>query len=198
LSVLISFSIYYRVTLLYLSSNDKLAGLMYGEIFVNLERTTKRTQKISELLYKTYKDGIQFKDNEIKVDLCQIVIDGNVDVKDIQLPFCAVYAKNLSLSVLNQKEITLKSLSEIRTAFIQSYYKDDFKKYPNVLLDYQKTLLDNGLFDTYNQYVFQMGALDEFTAWRTANKDKMDQFVAWYTKTANGLAITKENVYLSN
>lgn len=189
---------YYRVTLLYLNSSDKLAGLLYGEIFVNLERTTKRTQKISELLYKTYKNGIQFKDNEIKVDLCQIIINGNGDFKDLQLPFCAIYSKDLSLSLLNQKEITLKSLSEIRTAFIQNYFKDDFKKYPNVLLNYQKTLIDNGLFETYNQYLFQMGAPDEFTAWNIDNKDKMAQFVAWYTKPANGLKITKENVYLSN
>lgn len=189
---------YYRATLLYLNSHNKLAGLMYGEIFVNLERTTKRTQKISELLYNTYKNSIQFKDNEIKIDLCDILIDGSGDVKNLKLPFCAVYGKNLSLSVLGQKEITLKSLSEIRTAFIQNYFKDDFKQYPNVILEYQKTLFDAGLLDTYNEYLFQMGAQDEFNAWRTTNKDKMDQFVAWYTTPENALKITKVNLYLPN
>ncbi|MTH14141.1 tetratricopeptide repeat protein [Flavobacterium sp. LC2016-01] len=189
---------YYRAALLYLSSDNKLAGLMYGEIFVNLERTTKRTQKISELLYKTYKNSIQFKDNEIKVDLCKTVINSNGDIKDLKLPFCAVYGMNLSLSVIGQKEITLKSLSEIRSNFIKNYFKEDFKKYPNVVLEYQKNLFDLGLFETYNEYLFQMGAQDEFTAWKTENKDKMDQFIAWYTAPENTLKITKENIYLSN
>ncbi|WPO77192.1 tetratricopeptide repeat protein [Flavobacterium sp. KACC 22761] len=189
---------YYRASLLYLDSDDKLAGLMYGEIFVNIERTTKRTQKISELLFNTYKNNIQFKDNEIKIDFCKNVNDDNVDAKNLKLPFCAVYRKNLSLSLLGQKEITLKSLSEIRTAFIKNYFKDDYKKFSNVILEYQKTLFDAGLFETYNEYLFQMGAQDEFDAWQTANQDKMDEFIAWYTVPENILKITKENTYLAN
>src|SRR5690606_21317883 len=45
---------YYRLAKLYLHSSNKLAGLMYGELFMNLERTTDRALEISELLYSTY------------------------------------------------------------------------------------------------------------------------------------------------
>jgi len=49
---------YYRLAKLFLNSNDKLSGLIYGEIFMNLERNTKRTLEMSELLYNTYKSSI--------------------------------------------------------------------------------------------------------------------------------------------
>lgn len=189
---------YYRSALLYLNSSDKVSGLIYGEIFMNLERTTKRTLKMSELLYQTYQKGIQINPDGIKVDFCKTVIKANVNSDEIQLPLCAIFDRNLILGVVLQKEINLNSLSEIRTSFITSYFKNDVKKYPNVLFEYHKTLIDSGFFDAYNHYLLQIGSKAEFDAWQAANKDKMDQFVAWYTTPANGLKINKDNIYLSN
>lgn len=191
---------YYRSALLYLNSTDKLSGLIYGEIFMNLERTTKRTLKMSELLYQTYQNGIQINGEGVKVDFCKTVINADINSKsdEIKLPLCAVFDRNLILGVVLQKEINLNSLSEIRTSFITSYFKNDSKKYPNALFEYQKTLLDNGYLDAYNHYLFQMGSKTEFDDWQAANKDQMDKFVTWYTTPANGLKMTKENIYLSN
>lgn len=191
---------YYRAALLYLNSSDKLSGLIYGEIFMNLERTTKRTLKMSELLYQTYEKGIQISGDGIKVDFCKTIINADINSKsnEIKLPLCAIFDKNLILGVVLQKQINLNSLSEIRTSFINSYFKNDFKEYPNVLFQYQKTLLDAGFLEVYNHYLFQMGSKAEFDSWQAANKDQLDKFTAWYTKPENGLKINKDNIYLSN
>ena len=49
---------FYRLALLYLSSSDKLSGLIYAEIFMNLKRSTQRTKEMSKLIYETYKGAI--------------------------------------------------------------------------------------------------------------------------------------------
>ncbi|MCL9806551.1 tetratricopeptide repeat protein [Flavobacterium amniphilum] len=188
---------YYRLALLYLGSTDKLSGLIYGEIFMNLERTSTRTQEISELLFDTYKQSIQFNGDETKIDFCEIVIDAkNIKGNDIKLPLCASFGKNFLLSIIGQKEINLTTLSEIRIGFIKNFFMEDYKKYPNVLFEYHKTMLDQGVFDAYNKYILQVGAGDEFATWKNANTEKYDAFVEWYTNPDNYLKINGKNKFI--
>lgn len=189
---------YYRLTKLFLNSNDKLSGLIYGEIFMNLERTTERTKEISKLLFDAYKSSITIEEKESKIDFCEVVIDAS-EIKpneEINLPFCAIFGKNFILAILDEKDINLTSLSRIRQKFIENYFKDDFVKYPNVLLSYQKEMLDNNLFNTYNHYLFQMGAKEEFDKWLDENSNEYSAFVDWYTKNDNIIKVTKENKFV--
>jgi len=65
---------YYRAANIYLDSDNKLNGLMYGEVFLNIERTTDRTKEMSKKLYETYKNAIIFKDkNEKEISICKYV-----------------------------------------------------------------------------------------------------------------------------
>ena len=97
---------------------------------------------------------------------------------------------------MNQKEINLTTLSEIRIEFIKNYFKEDYKKYPNVLFEYHKTILDNGILDAYNKYIFQIGANDEFSEWKNNNNEKYDAFVKWYTNPDNYLKINNKNKFI--
>lgn len=92
---------YFQLAKLYLNSNNKLVGIIYSELFINIERTTKRTQEMSELLYKTYKSLITLQENESKIS------------------FCAIFGKNFALYIIGQTEFNLKTLSEIRSSFIK-------------------------------------------------------------------------------
>lgn len=188
---------YYRASRLYMNSNNILPGLIYGEIFVNLERTTSRTQEISKLLYEGYKKAVHFNNDEIKTDFCEAIITIQNKDKNLQLPFCIIFGKNFILSAINQKEINLETLSSIRQKFIKEYYNKDYKTYPNVLMSYHKTMEDKHLFNAYNHYVFQMGDLPSFQNWETKNKAEYDKFVDWYTADENVLKINKNNVYIS-
>ena len=187
---------YYRLSLLYLNSNDKLSGLIYGEIFINLERTTNRTTEISKLLFEAYKQAIQFNGDETKIDFCEVIIDASKLKNNLELPLCAVFGKNFILSILDQKEINLTTLSKIRAKFIVNYFKEDYKKYPNVLFEYHKTMLDKGIFDSYNKYIFQMGSENEFAEWKNNNNTDYEKFVEWYTDENNYLKIQNKNIFI--
>lgn len=186
---------YFNLASLYLRSNDKLSGLLYGEVFMNIERTTARTQKMSEMLYDTYKSSITLGENESRIDFCDIIVDGSTALDgDIKLPLCAIFGKNFVLSIIDQKEINLNTLSEIRASFLNNYFQEDFKQYPNTLFSYQKRMQDENIFDAYNHYIFQMGAPEEFSQWNQSNESDYSQFVEWYTKDENTLSINQESV----
>src|SRR5690606_10686824 len=50
---------YYWASRIYSYTTETVWTLIYGELFMNLERNTKRTAEISKLLYDTYVESIQ-------------------------------------------------------------------------------------------------------------------------------------------
>lgn len=185
---------YYRLALLYLNSTDRLSGLFYGEIFMNLERSTQRTTEMSKLLYDGYKKSIKFNDTNVATDFCEVILD--IENKEFKMPFCAIFVKDFILGITTQKEINLNTLSEIRTNFIKNFFKDDYKNYSNIILDYNKKMLDEGILDTYNKYLFQIGSEEEFSIWKDDNIETYDTFLEWYSNPENYLKITDENKFI--
>ncbi len=189
---------YYRLAKLYLYSNDKLSGLIYGEIFMNIERTSSRTQEMSELLYETYKSAIIFGENKSEIKFCDIVIDIN-DLKDgdLKLPLCASFGENFIKGMIGEKEFNLYSLCRIRKKFIENYFVEDYKKHSNILFEYQKKMLDDNVLDAYNFYLFRIGAPGEFQRWQKENEDLYQAFEEWYTKDENVIEITQKNKFVN-
>lgn len=189
---------YFRLAKLFLNSNDKLSGLIYGEIFMNLERTTERTLEMSQVLFNTYKSSMTLGENESKIDFCNVIVDVSKpeSIEDVQFPLCAIFGKNFIMAVIGEKNIDLNSLSRIREKFIENYFKEDYKHYPNVLFQYQKEMAETGVFNAYNHYLFQIGAEKEFDHWLETNRDEYDAFVAWYTAAENSIEVTHENKFI--
>ncbi|MBB6331380.1 tetratricopeptide (TPR) repeat protein [Chryseobacterium sediminis] len=189
---------YYRIAKLFLNSNNPLYGLVYGEIFLNLERTTARSQEISQLLFDGYKKAVKFTDKNTTVDLCQaFIIIENDSKPDDPLPFCLMYSGYFALAAVDKKEINLETLSDIRRKAIKEYFK--YKNNPsNVLLNYQKIMEEKNVFNAYNHYLFQIGDKDAFKTWLTDNKAEYEKFVDWYTNDKNSLKINKKNLYISD
>lgn len=186
---------YYRAANIYLESDNKLAGLIYGEIFLNIERTTERTKEISKKLYDSYKNTVVFKGKgEKEISICKSVsIDISTLEKEKKLPFCMIFEKNFVISLLDINEFSLDNLSSIRRKFLKQYFSKDYKDYPNILLDYQKKMEDNNVFNAYNHYIFQIGDPDAFNIWQKANQAEYDKFVIWYTTDENTIPIDQKS-----
>jgi tetratricopeptide (TPR) repeat protein len=191
---------YYRAALLYCGSNESVWGMIYGEIFMNLERNTKRTVEISKLLYDTYKSQIKFtSDTTMTSSFCQkmsINASAFSDPKNFKLPFCMVYGPTMMMAVAMEKRIDLGSLHNIRKSFIENYFINNFHtKYPNILFDYHDQALKAGHFEAYNHWILMMGDEDGFEKWQSTNKDKWDSFVKWFT--TNGLEVSEDRKFHS-
>jgi tetratricopeptide (TPR) repeat protein len=187
---------YYRATLIYCNSSEEVWGMIYGEIFMNLERGGKRTAEISKLLYDTYKQGIEIKNGtEIAVSFSQNIVIS--DLKNPKIPFTMVYETLLGTAVVPYKTIDINSLSGIRSDFLSNYFlQENNLKYPNVLFDFQKKIADAGHFETYTHWLLMKGDEEAFEKWATKNEQKMNDFVAWFK--VNGLELSdKQKFYRS-
>lgn len=175
---------YYRLALLFCNSKESMWGLLYGEIFLNLEHGSKRFYEVSELLYATYKEGIKItSDTSSKIDFCEIVLDAAAltNKKDIKFPFCLPFGQTFSVAMVGAKTVDVNSLSGIRTNFLSVWYqfKHD-KTYPNVLFEYQEKVRAAGHLEAYNHYILAGADETSFKEWAEANKDKLTNFINWY------------------
>lgn len=187
---------YYWASKMYCNSTEEVWGLIYGEIFINIERNSKRTAEISKLLYKTYKSEISFKsDSTIEVSFSQyanIIITQDKGTDSYKLPYgLLIYEPVMMLSLIGEESISLASLNRIRNTFISLYWQMEHNtKYPNVLFDFHKQLIDLGYFEAYNYWIFMKGDEKGFKTWQQENEDEWNNFVDWFIE--NPLLLDKE------
>jgi len=191
---------YYNLSGIYLKTSDKLSGIIYGEIFLNLERTTKRSLEMSKVLYNAYKNAVEINGSDAKIEFCEIVFDASQfsESKLPEMPLCGIFGKNFILATMGHDKVDYNSISEMRMQFVRNFFEEDYKKYSNVLFEYQKLLLDNHVFDAYNRYIFQMGAKDEFGDWEKSHNKEFEAFKTWYTNPDNYLKVTKSNRFVAD
>ena len=188
---------YYWASKIFCNTDEEVWGMIYGEIFLNLERNSKRTAEIGKMLFNVYKSEIKFtSDTSFGVSFSKAATINTADLKDpkkFKLPFgMAVYEMNLSLAVAGEKSIDINSLDRIRTRFLERYFKgDDAKNYPNALFDYQQKVKDAGQLEAYNHWILMKGDEDGFEKWKTENKSKWENFLTWFGK--NQMIVYKEH-----
>lgn len=200
---------YYWCAKLYLNTENEYLGMIYGELFMNLERNSKRTAEIGELLYNTYKSEITFpSDTSVSVSFASNTI--YISDKDIggkgaadnllamltQVSYgSTVYEFIMALSVINVKEINLESLDGIRRRFRENYYENDKHiEFPSALFEYQKTVQEAGYLEAYNYWLLSQGNNEEFTAWKDANDDTWNEFIDWFSP--NSIELNDSNKFI--
>ena len=194
---------YYWCSKIFLSSTEEVWGMIYGELFLNLERNTKRTEEISKRMYDTYKNEIEFSGpvetdsgstSSVTVSFSQNNVIDASSLKDgeFKLPFSMVYETLLSIGVATADSIDLHSLSRARQAFIEQYYKMEHEKnYPIVLFDYQHQVLEMGYMEPYNYWILFEGNRNAAKAWIDDHSEEWEEFIDWFSK--NPIEITMDN-----
>lgn len=193
---------YYWLGKIFSYTEERIWSVMYGEIFMNLERNTDRTAEMSEILFKTYKEAIIFSsDTSSEVRFSKRT---TIDVKSIKdefkMPFNLVFGLEMIHGMLpktlsGETELTIAILNDIRHTFIKNWYEEKRDKdYPNPLFDFQKKLLDSGHFETYNYWFLMKGNSAEFKAWYDTNKDKFSAFATWMND--NEFDLDKKNYFI--
>jgi tetratricopeptide (TPR) repeat protein len=181
---------YYWAARLLFNSTEKVWGMLYGEVFMNLERNSPRTAEISKLLYDTYQSQITFKGPDTTVvRFSSSTIQMPAKGQKLKLPYgSTIYEPILLVALGKERTLDAFSLDRIRTSFVQNYYRIPFSKdKPNVLFDYQQRLLQAGHLEAYNHWLLMMGNEAAFREWEKANPGKWQSFAAWFQ--ANPLAL---------
>lgn len=176
---------YYRAAKLFLSSAEKIWGMLYGELYIIQDPFTERAQEMSKLLYETYVKQIAIAPmGQVKVFFANRVIPDSLAMND-SLARKTQFAKNVYEALLEQglkKETVVDplSLNRVRKNFIETYYKTDtWKQFPNALFDYQYKIFKAGKMDIYNYWLLQQYNTTEFHKWQEVNQAEYRELVKW-------------------
>jgi tetratricopeptide (TPR) repeat protein len=157
---------YYNAALYYFYTKDKVWGLLYGEIFVNMESLSERAAAMKQLLLKGYKEKLFAEADLMKGE------------EKNKSEFAKAFLQGMSKeSSLANKGITVETLTMIRSRFILDWYAGNAAKYPFRLFDFQRQLLQQGMFEAYNQWLF--GPVENLTAYDDWTKAHADQYTAF-------------------
>ncbi len=188
---------YYWASKLYCKTTEEMWGVLYGEIFMNLERNSKRTAEISKLLYNTYKSEIRItSDTTMSVSFSRNVVipSSSVALDGAKLPYSLIFEPTLMLSIVNEREIDINSLDRIRTNFLANYYKQELNKnYPNALFEYMKKVQEAGHMEAYNHWILMKGEENNFEEWVSLNRGKWNSFISWFSN--NKLQLDSNNKF---
>jgi tetratricopeptide (TPR) repeat protein len=158
---------YYNAAKHYYMTYDKVWGLIYGEIFLNLESYSKRTAEMKDLLLGGYK---------------KLFAEASLQNKqEVKNPFVSAYLEVMSKNASQVGQgITPESLTALRTRFVLDWFDKQSDKFPFRLFEYQRQLLKEGMFESYNQWIFGASQnLPAFQNWSTAHAAAYNQFTGF-------------------
>ena len=154
---------YYNAALYYFFTKDKVWSLIYAEIFINMESLGERGAALKQMLFQGYKEKL-FADADL-------MKDQEKNKSEFAKAFLQSISKKSSLA---NKGINTEVLTMIRTRFILDWYENNAARYPFRLFDYQRQLLQEGLFDAYNQWLF--GASENLAVYDNWTKTHADEY----------------------
>lgn len=157
---------YYHAAKYYYFSTNKVWGLIYGEIFVNMDPQSNKAPEIKEMLLNGYKK--LFGDT---------TADATVSNNKFETAFLNTMANQSSPVTLG---VSPDVLTMVRTRFLLDWDNEQgqSKAFPFYLFDVQKQYIQEGLFEAYNQWLFgAANNLSAFQAWTELHKDEYNRLL---------------------
>ncbi len=177
---------YYEATIAYMNTDDVIWPIIYGEIFINKEPNTQRSNEVRTLLLDAYKKLFFTPSKNVTGDF--------TDKRAPQTFEDAVKQTFLSLFFVVSDGITTENLTMLRSRFIINWKNNYASHYPFALFNYQENMMQLGQFDAYNQWLFGKAEnAQQYNTWvNTFNEDllSMDKY-----RIAKPLQIAKEENY---
>ncbi len=132
---------YYNACKYYYFTIDKTWSILYGEIFLNIEPSSTLSPEVKNIILESFKK--LFSDTDLEKN--------NADKSSFIQAFMQTMNKQTGLAA---NGISAESLTMIRARFILDWFNNFGNKFPFKLFEFQRQLLQEGMFDAYNQWIF--------------------------------------------
>lgn len=180
---------YYYLAKYFSRTGEKIWTLLFGEIYLNVAKNYKRRDEISKLVYETYNNSLFSQEDSLyKVSFSDVrIVSENID--ETRIPFQMAFQNMMieaSKPYILVKTISLpiKDIIKVRENFLKNWFAKNYnQKFPNIIFDFQKKLLDEGNFEAYNYWLFDVARKTEFESWKTKNSKKFNSFIKSISKS---------------
>jgi tetratricopeptide (TPR) repeat protein len=159
---------YYHLSKYYADKGNTIWSILFAETFLNMESFTARSTELKNLLLDQYK---------------RFFIQGATKENDNKK--ASQFAGAVADILLRQQGqlttgITPESLTLIRTRFILDWYNKYAEKFPFRLFEHQKQLLQEGMFQAYNFWLFGPAAnLKTYQTWQQYHQEELNNFLGF-------------------
>ncbi len=152
---------YYYACRYYGTTGNYIWCLLYGELFTNLESYSARTVEIKNVLFDVYK---------------QWFISGRaLGNAAFEQQVAATLSKQGKEGALG---ISVETLTAIRTLFVLDWFSTGATHPPFRLFEYHRQLLQQGLFEAYNQWLFgSVASTSAYQNWVTVHAEENKAFI---------------------
>ncbi|MBR1770229.1 MAG: tetratricopeptide repeat protein [Bacteroidales bacterium] len=168
---------YYRAAKVFLMSTEVVWGVLYGEIFMILEPESSRSREFSKELFDAYFECIDTKSGKAETNFNNgvIVYSDSFERKTL---FPSVFDKLMTKAAQGKRYLNLASLIQIRKDFLSLLSREE-KDFDNPLFKYERELINNGLFEAYNYYLFAYGSTKESSSWINSHKAQWNKLIKY-------------------
>ena len=166
---------YFDAANIYLSADKVLWGIIYGEMFLEMQHDTTGDDALKNKLFKAYKTMF---DNFAQGEAPQYGKPSkHTTVNSFESAVQQVYS---SLTPVVSDGITTENLTMVRTRFLMEWGTTYSKKYPFSLFSYLDNVIRSGRFDMYNEWLFgKAESAAEYKAWNEFHEGDMQRFLQW-------------------
>jgi tetratricopeptide (TPR) repeat protein len=191
---------YFHVSRIWMQTESPGWGLLYGEIFLNLEPKGERADMIRRALFATWNKAISTKNGKPSkplkegeewaggVDLFKNELAITIDENGTPLmPFEFFYGSTLMFASVpyldgKAKDMTIADLTAIRSRFLDKWFENAAisKHFAVDLFEHQRALQAAGLLEAYDHLLFRSEDTEkEFAKWEAKNSAKMFETMHW-------------------
>ena len=192
---------YYHLADYYYNSEQKIWAIIYFEYFMNLTNNIRKMYESSESLFDSYRKVFY---NAVE-NTHGLNFIGNINEDSIskieRYEFMEAYQAVIE-QIRNPKlpqepnELKIIEVTNYRADFLRLWFDNKLnEKFPEPLFDYQKKLLDGGLFTEYNFWLLKEANKEEYNTWKKDNLEQFKRFLRWLEKNSfeNFLTLKKGN-----
>jgi tetratricopeptide (TPR) repeat protein len=166
---------YYNAARLYAGTDKSVWTIIYGEIYVNLDRHSTRAIEIRELMLKAYRTVFHASGTIRKYG-------SSKNTSEEQTFERAVSETLKRLSAVVSDGVTTENLAMLRTRFVMDWTANFSNRYPFSLFSYHERMLREGEFDAYNWWLFgKVENLQQYESWIQFHKEAISDYEKWAT-----------------
>lgn len=165
---------YYEAARSYMSTNKPIWAILYGEMFINIEQLTPRSNETRAMILEAYKRIFNTASTGNIPKFGGKKTDKAISFED------AVYNVLIKLSPVMSDGVNTENLTMLRTRFIMDWYHQYASQFPFSLFQRQDDMIRNGYFDIYNQWVFgKADNIQSYDSWKQFHPEALPGLQAW-------------------
>lgn len=175
---------YYQAAKLYANTVERIWTLIYGEIFVNLEKNTARTVEIKKLMFDSWKKSLTINSaTDIHVDVTQEEASYGMEKFDSDkfvVSFAQSYETTLEIGLYRLSDgLSLTNMYFYYRDFVNYWFRKKELEFPCFIFDWEKTISESNHLEAYIFWLFKDSFPAEYNDWIKIFNKQMASFESW-------------------